>query len=192
LVAQAEIDIVALDAEQLMLEQREQKTRQEMCAVADSFYDAVMTAHSAAAIEKLAAEEDRLKRTLDECQLELTQARATFAAANAKRTIESIEIEVAANAAAEETQTLTAQLDMLRRQKLEIQIELKERHMFTKLLAQRDQLENEYFAKLCVNPATGKSERERERERGDGDSDRDRDRLKLKRRSALLERDDDN
>jgi hypothetical protein len=185
-LAQVEIDIVALDAEQLMLEQREQKTRQEMCAVADSFYDAVMTAHSAAAIEKLAAEEDQLKRILDECQLELTQARATFAGANAKRAIESTEIEVAANAAAEETQTLTAQLDMLRRQKLEIQIELKERHMFTKLLAQRDQLENEYFAKLCVNPATGKSER------GDGNSDRDRDRLKLKRRSPLLERDDNN
>lgn len=130
------------------LEAAERQTRSELVRISDGLYQAVFVQHGPAAADRLFCEEKTLELARDEAARLLAAARAALDAAQAKRLVEQQEIEAAAHAAADETVALTARLDTLRRQKLEIQIELKERRLFAKLLDTRDRLENEFFDKL--------------------------------------------
>ncbi len=142
-------------AAQRQLDAAERQTRAELCSVSDALYQAVLVAHGPAAAERLFREEQALEREFSEQARLLAAASAALDAARAKRLLEQREVEAAADAAADETLALTARLDTLRRQKIEILLELKERRLFAKLLDTRDRLENEFFEKLHSHRVAG-------------------------------------
>lgn len=126
----------------------ERASRAELCALATKLHDAVVVAHSPSVLEKLKAECQSLALLLETRELHTARIRAELAVAREKRAVERREIEAAATAAADETAVLSDRLETVTRQKNEIQLELKERQLFSRLLAARDALENEYFEKL--------------------------------------------
>jgi hypothetical protein len=126
----------------------ESASRAELCALTTKLHDAVVVAHSSSVLEKLKTDIQTLAVQLESRDMQLARVRAELGVAREKRAIERHEIEAAATAAADETAVLNERLETVTRQKNEIQLELKERRLFSKLLATRDALENEYFEKL--------------------------------------------
>lgn len=148
LVANVHSNVAEIKERKRAYDSVESASRAEWQALAAKLHDAVVVAHSSSVVDKLKSDVQSLILALEARHLHIARLRAELVVAEEKRAIERHEIEASATAAAEETAKLMVRLDTVKRQKSEIQLELKERHLFSKLLAARDELENEYFEKL--------------------------------------------